>query len=255
MADLEPLDPRLRALFADAQSSYTKTSSTAEEALHTFEQRMLLSGLSTMSTGARVAGAAAPGASPASVGAAIGKGAGLGKASVVIAVVAFSAGALVGRLTVPTKPPASMPLTAPSESAQATSTATIPVVPTATLLPTPSASTDLLPPPKVPSTTPTGTSTTMSSSSLAAERDLIDTTRSALSRGRADDALASIQTHATRFPNGSLAEEREALAVQALVLAGRQDAANERGARFHRRYPKSIFGGSVDAILRTNPPK
>jgi hypothetical protein len=89
---------------------------------------------------------------------------------------------------------------------------------------------------------------------LAAERDLIDTTRAALARGRAGDALASVHKHATRFPNGSLAEEREDLAVQALVLSGQGDAATARAIRFHRRYPNSILGQSVDAALRTNAP-
>lgn len=87
-------------------------------------------------------------------------------------------------------------------------------------------------------------------SDLGAERALIDTARSALARGDAPSALASLEAHEKRHPNGQLGEERDALFVQALALAGRKQDAVERAARFRLAYPASVFLPSVDAAAR-----
>ena len=81
------------------------------------------------------------------------------------------------------------------------------------------------------------------------EQELIDTARGALVRGRAGDALAATDAHAKRFPHGALAEEREALAIQALVLQGNVDAARTRADAFRAKYPESIFLIAVDRAL------
>ncbi len=86
-------------------------------------------------------------------------------------------------------------------------------------------------------------------SDLAAEQALIDTARSALSRGRAADALRAADDHARQFPRGRLAEERETMAIQALLLTGRRSDAEARGQRFHKAYPGSLYGNAVDALL------
>jgi hypothetical protein len=91
------------------------------------------------------------------------------------------------------------------------------------------------------------------SSDLVKEREFIDAARAALARGRPADALAAIEEHAAQYPRGRLAEEREALAVQALVLLGRTDAARARGAQFKRRYPNSLFGSAVERALASLP--
>ncbi len=87
--------------------------------------------------------------------------------------------------------------------------------------------------------------------SLAAERSLLDIARSAFGRGEGDLALAALARHEKAFPNGQLAEEREALAVRSLVLTARADEARARGARFRRRYPTSVMLPAVLAALGT----
>ena len=85
---------------------------------------------------------------------------------------------------------------------------------------------------------------------LSAERAVIDRAHAALARGNANAALEAVAQHQKSFPRGQLAEEGEALAVQALVAAGRtQDAANRAG-RFRKAYPKSVFLPVVDEALR-----
>jgi hypothetical protein len=86
-------------------------------------------------------------------------------------------------------------------------------------------------------------------SDLAAERALLEVARTALARGAHPDALASLNRHASQFPHGQLAEEREALAVQALVAAGRTDEAHRRAERFRQRYPNSMMEPAVEAAL------
>ena len=51
----------------------------------------------------------------------------------------------------------------------------------------------------------------------------------------------------------ALAEERESLQVQALVGLERFEQARKVAARFHRRFPRSIFGTVVDEALKSIP--
>jgi hypothetical protein len=66
------------------------------------------------------------------------------------------------------------------------------------------------------------------------------------------EALALCNRAAERFPKGSLAEERETIAIQALVALGRADDAKARAAAFRKRYPQSAFQQRIDQIL--SPP-
>jgi len=88
---------------------------------------------------------------------------------------------------------------------------------------------------------------------LAAERSLIEQARTALAREQGAAALAALERHARDFPQGELEEERESLRVQALVGLEQFDQARKTGARFHRRFPRSIFGAVVDEALRSIP--
>jgi RNA polymerase sigma-70 factor (ECF subfamily) len=90
-------------------------------------------------------------------------------------------------------------------------------------------------------------------SSLAAERAILDDARSALSQGDGARALALADAHARRFAPAQLDEEREALAVQALVIEGRYDDARARAARFRAAWPHSLFLPSVEASLASIP--
>jgi len=115
---------------------------------------------------------------------------------------------------------------------------------------------------KVPSAASSGTASsgTASSSaassselgsSLAAEQRLLDTARTSLAHGEAEAALLPLEQHATHFPNGALAEEREALSVRVLAALGRNAEAAARATRFMRRFPNSLFAPVVRSTLES----
>src|SRR5262249_5093346 len=107
----------------------------------------------------------------------------------------------------------SAPPTAPvtTSEASATSAAPLPPAPSSSAVPAKTA----------PAPQDTG-------QQLKAESALLDLARTALARGEGDHALAAVERHASQFPRGMLREEREALAVKALVLAGRGSDAKAR---------------------------
>jgi hypothetical protein len=85
---------------------------------------------------------------------------------------------------------------------------------------------------------------------LAAERALLEIARTALVRGQYSAALEELTRHEAQFPSGTLAEDREALAVQALVGLGHAEEARSRAARFHASYPRSMMIPVVDAAIK-----
>lgn len=84
---------------------------------------------------------------------------------------------------------------------------------------------------------------------LADENALVTRAQSALARGRAGEALEALSEHQRRFPGGQFAEEREAMAIQALVRLGRTDAARARADRFRARFPGSMLLRAVEAAV------
>jgi hypothetical protein len=88
---------------------------------------------------------------------------------------------------------------------------------------------------------------------LDAERELLDLARLALTSGHPNEALESVSEHQRRFRDGVLAEEREALAINALVLSSRYGEARDRAERFLRRYPDSLLRSSVEAAVASIP--
>jgi hypothetical protein len=90
-------------------------------------------------------------------------------------------------------------------------------------------------------------------SSLAAERRLLDAARAALVGGDSATGMDKLSRHTRQFPRGALAEEREALAVDALVASRRYDEARRRADAFRARYPGSLFAPSVAAALQAIP--
>ncbi|HVZ75155.1 MAG TPA: hypothetical protein VHJ20_22390 [Polyangia bacterium] len=86
-------------------------------------------------------------------------------------------------------------------------------------------------------------------SALSAEQALLDPARGALARHDGAAALALLDQHAHRFPDGALAQEREAMTIHALVLTGDRDRARARAQAFRARYPGSLFGPMIDASL------
>jgi hypothetical protein len=84
---------------------------------------------------------------------------------------------------------------------------------------------------------------------LAAEAALLERARAALSHGWTDPALSSLDQHRTRYPDGQLLEEREALSVLALARAGRMDEALRHAAAFERQFPGSLWLEQVETVL------
>jgi hypothetical protein len=73
----------------------------------------------------------------------------------------------------------------------------------------------------------------------AIELGLLEPARTSSARGDYNAALAAIAKHQREFPNGQLAEEREALRVRALWGLGQRPAAEAAAAVFRTRYPRS----------------
>lgn len=87
-------------------------------------------------------------------------------------------------------------------------------------------------------------------SNLRAEIALLRRAQRALADGDPDAALAHLDDHARRFPEGVMVEERDAAHVVALGQAGREDACRAEAARFLRAHPGSPHRGRVANACR-----
>ncbi len=246
--DEHRLDPDLEALFARERRAHPPDPAGAAAVLRKVERAALLG-----------SPAAAPAASvprPAGIAGATARTVALAS------VLSFAAGAGVGwglrgagvspSPVAPQGAMSSAPVVASAALASPPATSSSPWSPVPPVLPASEPGETRVPP---ASAAPTSrTKAPPAASSLAKEGEYIETARVALARGRATDALQAIEEHAARFPHGRLVEEREALAVQALVLAGQAGAAQARAARFHQAYPDSVFGPAVDRALAPSPP-
>lgn len=85
---------------------------------------------------------------------------------------------------------------------------------------------------------------------LARQRTLLEMARTAIARRDAEAAISSLETHAKEFPKSQLAEEREALYVQALAAAKRIPEARARAAQFRRSFPESPLSPVLDEATR-----
>jgi hypothetical protein len=87
---------------------------------------------------------------------------------------------------------------------------------------------------------------------LAGERQLLDQARNALRDGDARRALSAVGEHERRYPEGQLAEEREVLAIEAMVRSGSYPEARARAQAFQSRFPQSplhrVVQSTVDSI-------
>jgi len=77
--------------------------------------------------------------------------------------------------------------------------------------------------------------------SYAAELDLLQRAQVAYASRSFTGALVLVAEHRRRFPNGRLAEEREALRVRSLAGAGRSEQATRAARAFAERFPRSAF--------------
>lgn len=133
-----------------------------------------------------------------------------------------------------------------------------PVAPVAA--PTPSVASVVTQPPLAPSAEPSApiaSVATVPSSSpppIAAPRppsesSLVAREQSALQQGDPSAALAAAAEHAKAYPNGSLSQERELFAIDALLRLGRREEAEQRAARFRARWPDSVHLRRIDVLL------
>lgn len=96
---------------------------------------------------------------------------------------------------------------------------------------------------------------TPTTSSAQAERLLIERATIALGRGEAQAALTACDEHQRRFKQGLFIEERESLAIRALLGLGRDAEAQRRAAAFHQRFPDSMQRAVIDDSFRNGPQK
>ena len=83
----------------------------------------------------------------------------------------------------------------------------------------------------------------------ADEVKMLERAQDALRSGRYADALSLCNEHAKSYPNGMLAQEREVIAVEALVKTGRTAEAKARAESFKRRFPGSSHARRIDALV------
>jgi outer membrane protein assembly factor BamD (BamD/ComL family) len=86
--------------------------------------------------------------------------------------------------------------------------------------------------------------------SYAAELRLLQGAQSDYTSQDFPDALVLLAEHARRFPEGRLAEEREALRIRSLEGAGRSDEARHALSAFGRRFPRSALLPRLQQQLR-----
>ena len=85
--------------------------------------------------------------------------------------------------------------------------------------------------------------------SLTEELSMVERARHALAARDPREALDALRAHRRKYPHGELAQERERLAIDALLLQGDMTAARARAREFHRDYPKGLLAPSVDSLL------
>lgn len=95
-----------------------------------------------------------------------------------------------------------------------------------------------------------GTGSARPAGSPDAEMTLLGSAQAALS-GAPAEALARCEEHARTYPGGAFADEREVLAVDALIRLGRRSEAEARAARFRVAHPGSAYLRRLDTLLGT----
>lgn len=222
MSDLEPLDPELADLFAHEPIPAPPPDATAR----VFERLL---------TSAAV-GPVLAGATPLA--------ARLGRRAIPLAMTTFALGAVVGAGAVvllgPREPRVVyVERAAPHLSAVRAEELTVSPYSLPSVL-------DASKPPSAPSAS-------APHDTLKEERAIIEEARSKLASGDVATALQRLDEHARRYAKARLAEEREALAIQALVNVQRYDEARTRAASFRDRWPSSVYLPAVEITLRSIP--
>ena len=110
--------------------------------------------------------------------------------------------------------------------------------------------------PEVPRATSSGAAPKRADSidgSLEIEAKILREARAARLAGEAARSLSLVTEHATRFPNGALAPERDAERISALCALGRREQAQKHIADFELRWASSPLLERVRASCRGTP--
>jgi hypothetical protein len=220
MSDLEPIDPELDRLLDVERARPSVPPATRDRLLGRVE--------------ASVATAAVIGAA----------GAAVTKKSWLLALSAFVLGGIIGAAAMWMRPAPEPRTVTVEKRVEVPVPVTVVVSAPTAPPPAPTVATSLAAP---------STSVAHKPVSDAAERALIEKIHSALGRGDPAGALVAVGEHEKQFPGGSHADEREALAVQALSRQGRMDEARARADRFRKRFPGSFFSSIVDGAVGAKP--
>lgn len=81
------------------------------------------------------------------------------------------------------------------------------------------------------------------------EVPLVRAAQDALVQRRYGDALRDAERHRVAHPRGALAQEREVIAIEALVGLGRRDEAQRRADRFRSEHPTSPHVRRIETVL------
>jgi hypothetical protein len=93
------------------------------------------------------------------------------------------------------------------------------------------------------------------SGSLPRELASLERARQALASDAPERALAELENHKKRFPNGELAAESTILRVQTLLAQGRTAEAVALADQFAAAHPDSPYARRVQALVKTAKPK
>lgn len=85
------------------------------------------------------------------------------------------------------------------------------------------------------------------------EEDELTLLQSAMSAPTAEASLQLVERHLAKFPLSDLAQEREVLAIKALMRLERFDDARARAEQFKARWPTSPHALRVEALLKKVP--
>jgi hypothetical protein len=100
---------------------------------------------------------------------------------------------------------------------------------------------------------PSGVERPADRGTIAAERTLLDRARASLEQGDGTAALRLTREHERRFASGMLAQEREAIAIRALLLLDQTREARVRLDQFRARYPGSVLLPMLEAQMAVPP--
>jgi hypothetical protein len=118
--------------------------------------------------------------------------------------------------------------------------------PTPQVVPSPQKPAIVVKTPKVP---PPSDPPLLTSKGPEEEVALMERAHRAMRGGDARSALTLVGEHEKVWADGLLVQEREVIAIEALVKLGRDAQARERAQRFHRKFPTSSHRLRVEAIL------